>query len=219
MSGRKRLGAQIRALEVAAVISGAVVIGGPAWAQDVKAPTDPIAKAAYEVLDKHCARCHQIGKLSARERPSKNFGNVLQLDEMADNPALVRPGNAFASVLFKQIIDKEMPYDVIYEGASGPLMTEADIKVLETWINTLGGTRKIAVEAAPAPAPAPGPSGRCGSSAVRAPGGPPGAPPAVVEAPPGAPPPGAPPAVVEAPPGLPRLPVPEVRLLVVRRQS
>ena len=125
MSGRSRLGAQIRALEVAAAIGAAVVIGGPAWGQDIKVPTDPVAKAAFEVLDKHCARCHQVGKLTARERPSKNFGNVLQLDELADNPGLIRPGNAFASNLFKQIIDKEMPYDVIYEGAAGPLISRS----------------------------------------------------------------------------------------------
>src|SRR5262249_14272859 len=170
MSGRNRWGAQIRAWKAAAVIGTAVTFGGPAWADDIKVPSDPVAKAAYDVLDKHCARCHQVGKLTARERPSKNFGNVLQLNELADSPGLIQPGNPYASKLFKQIIDKEMPYDVIYEGAAGPLITEADIKALESWINSLSGTRKIAVEA-PAAAPA--------------------APPApVVEAPPAAPPPG-----------------------------
>lgn len=195
MSGRNRWGAQIRAWEVAAVIGIAVTFGGPALADDIKVPTDPVAKAAYDVLDKHCARCHQVGKLTARERPSKNFGNVLQLDELADSPGMIQPGNPYASKLFKQVIDKEMPYDVIYEGAAGPLITEADIKALEAWIGSLSGTRKIAVEAPPAaPAAPPAP-------VVEAPpAAPPGAPPAVVEAPPAAPPPGAPPATVEAPP-------------------
>ncbi len=73
-------------------------------------------RAAFEVLDKHCARCHQEGALSARERPAKNFGNVLKLDEIAANPHYVLPGNPFGSKLFKQIVDKEMPYDVEYEG-------------------------------------------------------------------------------------------------------
>jgi len=58
---------------------------------------------------------HQDGKLTARERPSKNFGNVLKLDEIAANPHFIVPGNPLGSKLFKQIVDKEMPYDVEYE--------------------------------------------------------------------------------------------------------
>ncbi len=104
----------------------------------ISAPADPIAKAAFEVLDKHCSRCHQEGKLSVREKPAKNFGNVLKLDEMASDPHYVLPGNPFGSKLLKQIVDKEMPYDVIYEGASFPDITEGEIKTLEAWIQSLG---------------------------------------------------------------------------------
>ena len=88
----------------------------PALAEDIKVPTDPVAKAAFDVLDKHCARCHQDGKLAGRDKPSKNFGNVLKLDELAANPHFILPGNPFGSKLFKQIADQEMPYDVNYEG-------------------------------------------------------------------------------------------------------
>src|SRR5687768_8903893 len=96
---------------------GLSAMGGSAFAADeIPPPTDPVAKAAYDVLDKHCARCHQDGKLTNRIKPAKNFGNVLKLDEMAANPHYVTPGNPFGSRVLKQIVDKEMPYDVIYEG-------------------------------------------------------------------------------------------------------
>jgi hypothetical protein len=121
--------------------STAMLLGStalPALADDIKAPADPIAKAAYDVLDKHCARCHQDGKLAGRDKPAKNFGNVLKLDELAANPNFVLPGNPFGSKIFKQIADQEMPYDVIYEGAPGGGVSEAEIKALEAWIKGLG---------------------------------------------------------------------------------
>jgi hypothetical protein len=160
MSRRNSLGAQFRAWEAAAAIGAAVAFCGPVFADDIKPPSDPVAKAAFDVLEKHCARCHQEGRLEARERPSKNFGNVLQLQELAESPSRVLPGNPFASKMFKQIIDKEMPYDVIYEGASLPNMTETEIKAIEAWIVSLSDSkgRAIAVEAAPkeaAPEPRP----------------------------------------------------------------
>jgi hypothetical protein len=117
------------------------LLGGttlPAFADEVKAPTDPVAKAAFDMLQKNCARCHQEGQLSGRDRPSKNFGNVLKLEELAANASMIVPGNPYGSKLFKQIVDKEMPYDVIYEGANVPAPTEADVKALETWIASLG---------------------------------------------------------------------------------
>jgi hypothetical protein len=82
------------------------------------------------VLDAHCARCHQTGKLVDRERPAKNFGNILKLDEIAANPHYILPGNPLGSKLFRQIVDKEMPYDIYYEGSSHKPPSEADLKAL-----------------------------------------------------------------------------------------
>jgi Domain of unknown function (DUF4384) len=135
-----------RAIEMVSAIAIAVASGAMASAQDLAAPSDPVAKAAFDVLEKHCARCHQEGKLSARERPSKNFGNVLKLEELAANPQYIIPGNPLGSKLFKQIADKEMPYDVQYEGASFPLPTEDEIKALTTWIEALGTKTAAACE-------------------------------------------------------------------------
>jgi hypothetical protein len=124
----------------------------PITAAEITPPTDAVAKAAFDVLDKSCARCHQEGRLSFkgkpyRERPSSGFGNVLKLEELAKNPKLVIPGNPYGSFLFKQIVDKEMPYDVMYEGADAPSPNEADIKALETWIKSLGTTAVAACDA------------------------------------------------------------------------
>lgn len=149
--------APLRAIGAMAVTSLALIATG-AVAQDAKAPapasttvatgtivppSDPVAKAAFDVLDAHCARCHQQGKLVDRERPAKNFGNVLQLDELAVNPHYVLPGNPLGSKLFRQIVDKEMPYDIYYEGSSHAPPSEADLKALENWVSALG-TRAVA---------------------------------------------------------------------------
>jgi hypothetical protein len=138
-------GASARTLALA-VAGGLVAITTAARADDIKVPTDPVAKAAFEVLEKSCARCHQEGRLTARERPAKNFGFVLKLDELAANPNYILPGNAYGSKLFKQIVDKEMPYDVMYEGASEPSPSAADVKALETWIQSLGTQSASACE-------------------------------------------------------------------------
>jgi hypothetical protein len=146
MSARINHRIRTRAIEVASAIAIAVAAGTAVGAQELQQPTDPVAKAAFEVLDKHCARCHQEGKLTARERPSKNFGNVLKLEELAANPQYIIPGNPLGSKLFKQIADKEMPYDVQYEGASFPLPTEGELKALVTWIEGLGAKTAAACE-------------------------------------------------------------------------
>lgn len=108
-------------------------------AEVVVPPTDPVAKAAFDVLQRNCSRCHQNGQLISRERPAKNFGNILKLDEIAANPNYVLPGNPLNSKLYKQIADKEMPYDVNYEGETKyGTVNEADLKALQDWITALG---------------------------------------------------------------------------------
>lgn len=108
-------------------------------AQTLTPPTDPIARDAFEVLDRHCARCHQEGRLIDRDKPAKNFGNILKLDEIAANPHYVLPGNALGSKLFRQIADREMPYDVTYEADTRyPHVTADDLQALARWIASLG---------------------------------------------------------------------------------
>jgi hypothetical protein len=135
MGGYQQLRA--RSIELTAALTIALA-SSAAWADDIKVPTDPVAKAAYDVLDKSCSRCHQDGRLTAREKPAKNFGYILQLDQLVANPTYILPGNPYGSKLFKQIVDKEMPYDVMYEGSSNYTPTPDDLKALETWIKSLG---------------------------------------------------------------------------------
>ena len=145
MSGRKQV--RVQGLMVAVAI-GFALTAMPAWAAtEVVPPADPVEKAAFDMLDKHCARCHQDGKLTSRERPAKNFGNVLKLNELAANPNYILPGNPFGSKLFKQITDKEMPYDVAYEGDPRyENVSEPELKALETWIQQLGSKSVAACE-------------------------------------------------------------------------
>jgi hypothetical protein len=106
---------------------------------DIAVPTDPVEKAAFEVLEKHCSRCHQAGRLTAREKPAKNFGNILKLDEIAANPALIQAGNPEGSKIFQQITNKEMPYDLYYEfDTSHPAVTADEIEALRAWIKSTG---------------------------------------------------------------------------------
>jgi len=105
---------------------------------DVPIPTDPIARAAFEVLEKHCSRCHQVGMLN-RERPAKNFGNILQLGQIAADPHLIQPGNPEGSKLFQQLLNKEMPYDIYYEfDSSKPAVTAEDMAAVSAWIKSTG---------------------------------------------------------------------------------
>lgn len=141
------------ASRIALATALAAGVAATSWAQDAKAPdapaappqvtitppSDPVAKAAFDVLERNCGRCHQAGKLVDRERPAKGFGNILKLDELAANPHLINPGNPLDSFLVKQIFDKQMPYDVYQELSDKyPGPSEADVKALEAWVNALG---------------------------------------------------------------------------------
>jgi hypothetical protein len=137
------------AVRIAVVAGLSMLLGGAAMgAQEVVSPpADPVAKAAFEVLERNCARCHQEGRLVDRERPAKNFGNILRLDQIAANPSYVLPGNPLGSKLFRQIADKEMPYDVNYEGETRyGSVSEADLKALEAWVTALGSRAKASCD-------------------------------------------------------------------------
>lgn len=127
---------------VASDDTSAAAAGAASADSQIVAPSDATARAAFEMLDKHCARCHQEGRLK-RERPAKNFGNVLKLEEIARDPNLVRPGNPDASRIYNQILKREMPYDAFYEySAAEP--TPEEIATLRDWIVSLGSSAQAA---------------------------------------------------------------------------
>jgi hypothetical protein len=143
MSGRQRVSSPVQGLAVAAAFGLSLTFSGAVHAAP---PGDPVAKAAYDVLEKHCARCHQSGQLSQkdldgvehkRENAASNFGNVMNLEEIASNPHYVLPGNAKGSRLFTEIINEKMPYDWANgQGKFDPVSPE-ELAALEAWIDGL----------------------------------------------------------------------------------
>ena len=106
---------------------------------DIQVPGDPVAKAAFDVLEKHCSRCHQEGKLVKRLKPAKDFGFILKLDQLAGDPHYIVPGNPDGSKIMQMVLNKEMPYDVNYEfDTTKPTVTDQDVLALRTWISGLG---------------------------------------------------------------------------------
>ncbi len=138
------------ALVTLAVLVGmAAVLGRPGPAETASAedagtgisvPQDALALAAFDALKKNCARCHQAGPMLRRQKPAKNFGNILKLDEIARDPDLILPGNPDGSGLFIQIAKKDMPYDCYQEFECDADPSEADVKAVYDWIKGLSNT-------------------------------------------------------------------------------
>src|SRR4029078_6967784 len=105
---------------------------------DIPVPTDPVALAAFDALEKNCSRCHQAGATLKRAKPAKNFGNILHLDEIAADPNFIIPGNPDGSRLFIQVAKKEMPYDCYQEFDCKAEPSEKDVQAIYDWIKSLG---------------------------------------------------------------------------------
>ena len=106
----------------------------------IRQPKKGVPRTAFRALDKHCARCHQQGRLK-RDRPAKGFGNILQLDEIARDPHLILPGNPDGSRLFSRIVKQEMPYDVYTEFSGGEEPSKEDVQAIYDWIESLDAKR------------------------------------------------------------------------------
>jgi hypothetical protein len=111
----------------------------PSVSAVINEPEEPVAKAAFKALDKHCARCHQNGRLSGRNAPAQDFGNILKFDEIAGNVKYVSPGNGHGSLLVQQILNGKRHWA---EGATGdPAKEEIDSVI--AWIDSLGKTAGV----------------------------------------------------------------------------
>jgi mono/diheme cytochrome c family protein len=123
----------------------ATLFAVPAHAADQipPAPEDVTAAKAYAVLDQHCARCHQAGKISnpaTAGRPSAGLGNILHLDEIALDSSLVRPGNPDGSNLYTTLLMRIAAHD--NDPLSAPAqksddLSSTDLDSLRTWIKFL----------------------------------------------------------------------------------
>jgi hypothetical protein len=108
---------------------------------DIPVPTDPVALAAFDALQQNCSRCHQAGPTLKREKPAKNFGNILHLDELAKDPHFILPGNPDGSKLFVQVAKKEMPYDCYQDFDCKREPTEKEVQAIYDWIKSLGAAQ------------------------------------------------------------------------------
>ena len=119
------------------------------------------AAKAYAVLERHCARCHQDGRLKDG-LAGRDLANILALDEIARDRALVVPGVPDASRLYTSILSRQMPSDVFHTQGAGQGSSEEptgdEIQALRDWINELPQA------AAVAPVPAV-PQGTCAGRA------------------------------------------------------
>ncbi|MCC1492222.1 DUF4384 domain-containing protein [Cognatishimia sp. F0-27] len=126
----------------------ATFIAGPALAQDDQAPPmmdlpmDATAEeqAAFAVLDKHCARCHQEGALKeGLTKPKSGFGHVLDIRRLAQDPKFVLHGKPDASKLHQVMLPSAappMPDDCSYDNLDC-FPTQAEIETVQMWITSL----------------------------------------------------------------------------------
>ncbi len=127
-------------LKTQLLISAAALFcaANPVYAEMYK-PANDLEMKAQAVLEKHCSRCHQDGKLVKREKPAKGFGDVMQLQELSANPKRILPGNPDGSPMFQVLANKQMPYDVYQEGDfEKPTPTAEELTVLRDWIMAAG---------------------------------------------------------------------------------
>ncbi|WP_305971424.1 MULTISPECIES: DUF4384 domain-containing protein [unclassified Mameliella] len=107
---------------------------------DYALPADATAqeKAAYAVLDKYCADCHQQGALGdGLTTPKAGFGHVLDLRRLSNDPKFVAVGEPSKSKLYQVITGgaPAMP-DNCWDPSCVP--NEAELQQLQDWIVALG---------------------------------------------------------------------------------
>lgn len=101
--------------------------------QSIAVPSDPVAAKAFAVLERHCARCHQDGRLT-RATAAANFRNVLRLDQLLLEPRFVRPGNPDGSRVWTHMVRRLMPYDIYQQHTGGEAPTPDEMLAVRDWI-------------------------------------------------------------------------------------
>jgi mono/diheme cytochrome c family protein len=107
-------------------------------AMPLPADATPEAAAAYAVLDKHCARCHQEGALKEGLTSSKSgFDFVLDLERLAQDTKYVVHGDDFGSKLYAVIGPYSYPAmpDDCSEESCFP--TAEETAAVSDWIKSL----------------------------------------------------------------------------------
>lgn len=90
-----------------------VLVGSLSSLPSLAQAPDVTSGTIVGLLDKHCARCHQLEKTVGKykDRPAGNFGFVLDLDKLQKGGTYIKAGNAENSVIYQKIYNGEMPFD------------------------------------------------------------------------------------------------------------
>jgi mono/diheme cytochrome c family protein len=95
---------------------------------------EDVAAKARAVLETHCARCHQAGRLE--NPPAKGgVGNILDLARMSEREDLVEPASPDASRIYQLMLAQHRPQSVFYGPVPGP--TTAEIGAVRDWLSSL----------------------------------------------------------------------------------
>jgi len=103
---------------------------------DADTHATPIAAKAAAVLETHCARCHQAGRLTSDGKPNL-FRNILDLEAIARDPSLVRPGLPDGSPLYTAMLRRSMPPDRQGDDGAWTGPTADDVQAVRDWIDAL----------------------------------------------------------------------------------
>lgn len=109
----------------------------PVGAPPLPMDASPAEEAAYKVLDKYCASCHQDGALENGLTKSKSgFGHVLDMRRLAQDPKFVTLGDHTKSKLYQVIAGGSPPMpDNCWSADCTPKAEE--LEVLKLWIDGL----------------------------------------------------------------------------------
>ena len=99
-------------------------------------PSEARAAKAYSVFNTHCARCHQTGRLQ-RPLASGGLANLLDVDAIARDPNLVKPGIPDASRLYDILESNHAPLDVFADAPQGTGPSPEDIEDVREWLRDL----------------------------------------------------------------------------------
>lgn len=98
------------------------------------APADELSSKAQVVLETHCARCHQAGRLE--NPPAKgSLGNILDLSRLVEREDLIVPSDPDASRMYQIMLARHRPLSVFYGPLPGP--GPAEIGAVRDWLSAL----------------------------------------------------------------------------------
>lgn len=103
---------------------------------DILEPKGETARRAFQVFDRHCARCHDSRRLES-DAPQAGLANILDLDRLALRRDLIRPGSPEGSPLYLSLLTRRMPHDVLVELKPGDEPSKEEIANVRRWIEGL----------------------------------------------------------------------------------